>query len=117
MFCSLRQAPTATLRRCGALESLRQPCSHLLQTRFFARELEDGSRGKKPLAERLLEYRADQDRLRDGWAWVGYWEKSCEKTLRHAKKLRRKLQYSSADPAGRAKREQQQAYWARESSR
>eukprot|EP00931_Biecheleriopsis_adriatica_P094491 TRINITY_DN68133_c0_g1_i1.p1 TRINITY_DN68133_c0_g1~~TRINITY_DN68133_c0_g1_i1.p1 ORF type:complete len:111 (+),score=20.59 TRINITY_DN68133_c0_g1_i1:40-372(+) len=83
----------------------------LLQVRFFARDPEDGSRARKALPERLLEFRAEDDRLRDAWAWVGYQENSMARTLRHAKKLRRKLQYSSADPAGRAKREEQRRYW------
>eukprot|EP00933_Yihiella_yeosuensis_P041237 TRINITY_DN35650_c0_g1_i1.p1 TRINITY_DN35650_c0_g1~~TRINITY_DN35650_c0_g1_i1.p1 ORF type:complete len:126 (+),score=11.09 TRINITY_DN35650_c0_g1_i1:94-471(+) len=87
------------------------------QVRYFSRDPEDGHRAKRPLYERQLEYRADDSRLRDGWAWVGYWENSMARTLRHAKKLRRKLQYPGACPEGRAKREAQIQYWQREASK
>ncbi|CAE8633352.1 unnamed protein product [Polarella glacialis] len=88
-----------------------------LGVRFFSRDPEDGNRAKKPLPERYLEFRADDSRLRDGWSWVGSWEKSLTRTLRHAKKLTGKLQYPSMDPAGRAKREEQRRYWEKEAAK
>mmetsp|Transcript_53431 Transcript_53431/g.107352 ORF Transcript_53431/g.107352 Transcript_53431/m.107352 type:complete len:81 (+) Transcript_53431:3-245(+) len=70
-----------------------------------------GRWARVPAEQRNQECRADPDRRRDAWAWVGWWENALQKTKRHAKKCRRKLQYSAADPRARLKREEQVQYW------
>merc|ERR1712125_65224 len=68
--------------------------------------------GARPIRpEALQEYRADPDRLRCGWAWVGYLEHKLQQAQKIGKKTRRKLQYSAACPTAQAVRSKQAAYW------
>mmetsp|Transcript_83838 Transcript_83838/g.270975 ORF Transcript_83838/g.270975 Transcript_83838/m.270975 type:complete len:143 (-) Transcript_83838:54-482(-) len=90
--------------------------SPLQQQRRFARDPLDGSLAKLKGGS-VQEFRADKDRLRDGWAWVGWWEACLEKQKHKAKKVRRKLQFPSECPLGRATRQEQRAYWNKEAAK
>ncbi|CAE7632334.1 unnamed protein product [Symbiodinium sp. KB8] len=85
-------------------------CAARLQQRFFAREPADGTQGFKRFYEQVQEYKADESRLRDGWAWIGFVEHKLEKTKLTGTKIRRKLRYPN-DAEGQAKKAEQQKYW------
>ncbi|CAE7785503.1 unnamed protein product [Symbiodinium sp. CCMP2592] len=85
-------------------------CAVRVQRRFFAREPADGTQGFKRFYEQVQEYKADESRLRDGWAWIGFVEHKLEETKLKATKIRRKLRYPN-DAEGQAKKAEQQKYW------
>merc|ERR1719330_887636 len=76
------------------------------QARFFARDPRDGSR-RTVREQDIQNFRADQGRLRDAWAWVGWWEHRLEYNKDEAKKVRRKLHFPSEAPEGRMARQAQ----------
>ncbi|CAJ1426557.1 unnamed protein product, partial [Effrenium voratum] len=54
--------------------------------------------------------------LYDNWAWIGQLESKLDRAKRHAKKLRRKLQFPN-DPDGQKMRLQQRRYWEQQGQR
>eukprot|EP00434_Breviolum_minutum_P009553 symbB.v1.2.008411.t1/scaffold528.1/size191705/2 len=101
----------ATARSCFKLSQW----SALSQLRHFSREPADGTQGRKLMQDRLREHAAEQ-RLHDGWAWVGALDQQLSKAKRRATKIRRKLQYPNS-PEGREKREEQRRYWEEQAQR
>merc|ERR1712194_578041 len=75
--------------------------SPIFQARYFARDPKHGD--EKPKVA-IQEFRADKDRHRDAWAWVGAWEAKLERAKTKATKIRRKLHYPSECPKGRQAR-------------
>mmetsp|Transcript_28049 Transcript_28049/g.74109 ORF Transcript_28049/g.74109 Transcript_28049/m.74109 type:complete len:115 (-) Transcript_28049:426-770(-) len=84
----IRHGVSGTFIRVGGSSSA------VVQARYFARDPEDGHRGRPPTPPR------------QGWAWVGMVEETLERAKRHAKKTTSKLHYPLNCPIARAKKEE-----------
>ncbi|CAJ1346826.1 unnamed protein product, partial [Effrenium voratum] len=71
---------------------------------------------RKPYQNVIQDFKADEGRLYDNWAWIGQLESKLDRAKRHAKKLRRKLQFPN-DPDGQKMRLQQRRYWEQQGQR